>query len=195
MTRANNAAGLLILGVVLLTTPSQALMRLVAPEQKTIGGTTGATATVQAIDSATRTLTLRDEKGQEDTYRVGPEVKRFSEVRVGDTVKLTYYESLVLAIRRPGDNDKGASASTGTTGSAIIRPGASPAGTVAIQQTMRGTVKAIDSSVPSVTITTPDGRTAVRKIVDKKHLDGLKVGDQIDITFTPALLVNIELAK
>ena len=34
-----------------------------------------------------------------------------------------------------------------------------------------------------------------RKIEDKKVLDGIKVGDHVDITYTRALLTNIERAK
>ena len=33
-----------------------------------------------------------------------------------------------------------------------------------------------------------------RKIEDKKNLEGVKVGDRIDITYTQALIANIERA-
>ncbi len=52
-----------------------------------------ATATIQAIDATGRMITLKDETGVEDTYSVGPEVKRFNELKVGDTVKMTYATS------------------------------------------------------------------------------------------------------
>ena len=55
-----------------------------------------------AIDSTARTLTLKDDKGMEDTFTVGPEVTRFNELKVGDVVKMTYYESYVLIVRKPG---------------------------------------------------------------------------------------------
>src|SRR5829696_6203813 len=149
-----------------------------------------ATATIQAIDSTTRALTIRDETGVEDTYIAGPEVKRFEELKVGDTVKMTYYESVVLQARKAG------AAATGTTGApaagtdaAITRgKGALPGVTAAMQDKMTVTVKAIDASVPSITVTTPDGRTVTRKVDDKKNIEGLSAGDQIDITYTRALL-------
>ncbi len=53
-------------------------------------------ATIMAIDSTARTVTLKDDKGFEDTFTVGPEVTRFNEFKVGDVVKMTYYESYVL---------------------------------------------------------------------------------------------------
>jgi hypothetical protein len=73
--------------------------------------------------------------------------------------------------------------------------GALPAGSLAVQDKMTVTVKAIDSTVPSVTVTTPDGRTVTRKIEDPKNIEKLKVGDLVDITYTRALLTNVERAK
>ena len=65
-----------------------------------------ATATIQAIDSTTRSITLRDETGVEDTYVAGPEIKRFDELKVGDTVKMTYYESVFLQVRKAGERGR-----------------------------------------------------------------------------------------
>jgi Cu/Ag efflux protein CusF len=154
------------------------------------------TATIQAIDTTTRAITLRDESGTEDTYIAGPEVKRFDELKVGDTVKMTYYESVIVQARKAG------AAATGTTGekpaidAAMTRgQGALPGVTAAVQEKMTATIKAIDPETPSVTVTTADGRTVTRKIEDKKNLEGLAVGDQIDITYTRALLTAIERGK
>jgi Cu/Ag efflux protein CusF len=155
------------------------------------GSSVTATATIQAIDSTSRTVTLRDDKGQEDVYVVGPDVTRFSELKVGNTVKMTYYESVVLQIRKPGDKAPAASVETAVSKGT----GALPSGTMAVQDKMTVTVKAIDPAVPSVTVTTPTGRTVTRKIENKKNIEGLKVGDQIDITYTQALVVAIERAK
>ena len=148
------------------------------------------TATIQAIDSTARTVVLRDEKGEEDTYSVGPEITRFDELKVGDKVKTTYYESVVLQIRKPGQPDPG-SVAVATTGGT----GALPSGTVAAQEKMTVTVKAIDPNVPSITVTTPDGRTVTRKVDDKSHLTGVAVGDLVDITYTRAILMSVERDK
>ena len=60
------------------------------------------TATIKAIDPATRSITLRAENGDEDTFTVGPDVTRFDQLKAGDTIKATYYESLVFQVRKPG---------------------------------------------------------------------------------------------
>src|SRR5580765_2188643 len=70
-----------------------------------------ATATIRAIDQATRSITLRTEKGDEDTFTVGPEVTRFDQLKVGDTIRATYYEAVVFQLRKPGT----ASGTSGTT--------------------------------------------------------------------------------
>jgi Cu/Ag efflux protein CusF len=46
------------------------------------------------------------------------------------------------------------------------------------------TIKAIDASVPAVTVATADGDTASFKVHDKKMLEGFKAGDRVEIVFT-----------
>jgi Cu/Ag efflux protein CusF len=149
-----------------------------------------ATATIRAIDQKTRSVTLRNENGDEDTFTVGPEVKRFNELKVGDRIRATYYESLVFELRKPGN----ASTPTGTT-LAGGRLKETPGGAVGAQQTMTVTVKAVDMNAPSITVVTPDNRTLTRKVENKKNLEGVSPGDRIDITYTQALMVNAEPAK
>src|SRR5436190_747528 len=60
------------------------------------------TATIRAIDAKTRSVTLRAENGDEDSFTVGPDVKRFDQLKVGDTIKVAYYESVVFQVRKPG---------------------------------------------------------------------------------------------
>src|SRR5262245_4490624 len=92
-------------------------------------GAVTATATITMIDSTTRAVTLRNEKGEEDTFTAGPDVKRFDQLKVGDKIRLTYYESLVLTLRKPGDASS-ASADTLAAG----RTKSVPGGAVGVQQ-------------------------------------------------------------
>src|SRR6188508_1556907 len=111
-----------------------------------------ATATIKAIDAATRSITLRTENGDEDTFTVGPAVTRFNQLKVGDTIKASYYESLVFQLRKPGSPATAAGAGV-AAGRLKDRPG----GAVGKQQTTTVTVKAVDLTVPSITVTTTDG--------------------------------------
>jgi hypothetical protein len=166
-----------------------------APVTKT--KSVSATATIQAIDSANRTLTIRDESGVEDSYVAGPEIKRFDELKVGDKVKMTYMESVVLQLRKaPAAGTTGAKPADPSLDAAVTRgKGALPGVTAAVQEKMTVTVKSIDASVPSITVTTPDGRTITRKVENKKTLDGVAAGESIEVTYTRALLTSIERGK
>ena len=44
------------------------------------------TVTVEAIEQSTRTLTVKNDKGIYETIQAGPDVTRFSEVKVGDKI-------------------------------------------------------------------------------------------------------------
>jgi hypothetical protein len=148
-------------------------------------------ATIQAIDTTSRAVTLRDEKGNEDVFTAGPGVQRFNELKVGQKVNITYYESIVLQLLKPGEKGGGESFEA-----AVNRAkGALPAGTIATQDKATVTVKAVDMATPSITVTTADGRTVTRKIDQKKYLEGVKPGDKIDITFTRAIVTEVENAK
>jgi Cu/Ag efflux protein CusF len=148
------------------------------------------TATIKAIDPATRSVTLRAENGDEDTFTVGPAVTRFDQLKAGDTIKATYYESLVFQVRKPGD--PAVPSGTALAGGRLKE---TPGGALGAQQTTTVTVKAVDMNVPSITVVTADGRTLTRKIAEKKNLEGVKAGDQIDITYTQAVVVSAEAAK
>jgi Cu/Ag efflux protein CusF len=150
-----------------------------------------ATATITKIDPATRMVTLRNEKGEEDTLTAGPAVARFDELKVGQKVKVTYYESIVFQLRKPGE---AVDPKSDDLAFARAKSGL-PAGAVATQQKRTVTVKSIDEKVPSITVTTEDGRVVSRTIQDKSKLANVKPGDKIDITYTQAMLVNIEPVK
>jgi len=48
------------------------------------------TATVEAIDTANRTVTLKGPGGRSVTLKVGPNAKNFDQVKVGDKVKFRF---------------------------------------------------------------------------------------------------------
>lgn len=147
------------------------------------------TAKIDAIDKTSRMVTLTDKDGDTETIYCGPEVKRFDELKVGQSVTFRYYESVALAIRKPGQ-PSGLPAQTDPT---ITRgTGAKPSGTLAQQATATVTIKEIDPKAPSVTVLTEDGRTVDFKVEDKKNLKDLKAGDKVEITYTQALMVEVK---
>jgi Cu/Ag efflux protein CusF len=148
------------------------------------------TAAIDAIDHDSRLVTLMDKDGDAETIYCGPEVKRFDELKVGDTVKLRYYDSLVYMIRKPGQ-PSGLPEATGKL-SVVPGGGARPGGTVSRQLAATVTVKAIDPSVPSVSVLTEDNRRATFKVRDRKNIEGLKAGDKVEIAYTQAVMISVE---
>jgi Cu/Ag efflux protein CusF len=145
------------------------------------------TAEIVAIDKDARVVTLEDEDGEIEEVFCGPEVKRFDELKVGDEVTFRYYESIVSQIRKPGDPARPSGAP------ALVRgTGPKPAGTLSEQMSATVTITEIDAEVPSVTVKTEDGRTMSFKIDDKKNLEGVKVGDKVDITYTAAVMITVK---
>jgi len=59
------------------------------------------TATVEAIDYATRTVTLRGPEGNARTIKVDSSVKRLNEVKKGDQVVARYTEGLAISVKTP----------------------------------------------------------------------------------------------
>jgi Cu/Ag efflux protein CusF len=148
------------------------------------------TFTIEAIDSTARLVTLKDKDGNLEDLLAGPEVQRFDALKVGDRVTFRYYESVVSALRRPGDPARPAE-SSGVTRT----PGSKPGGTVSAQITATVTIQAIDAKVPSVTVKTEKGRQLSFRVQDAKNLEGYRVGDTVEVTYTQALAVSVEPAK
>jgi hypothetical protein len=146
--------------------------------------------TVEAIDHKARVLTLRDQTGELETIDVAAGVERFDAIKVGDKVTVTYYDNVTVRLKQPGE------APVNTLEGALTpSAGQKPAGTVAAQRTMTAKVEAIDAKVPSITFTGPNGWKYSRRVQDKNVLKQVKVGDQVDFTWTEAIQITVETPK
>jgi Cu/Ag efflux protein CusF len=155
------------------------------------GDTVTASGTVEAIDHTSRVLTIKDaETGELVTVDVPAGAKRFDEIKVGDKVTARYYDNVTVRLKKPGEAKVNA-------GEAAITPGAGakPGATLAAQHTMTATVEAIDAKVPSITFKGPKGWKYSRRVQDKNVLKQVKVGDQVDFTWTEAVTVEVTSPK
>lgn len=149
-----------------------------------------ATATIEAIDRTNRLVTLKGEKGNVVTVLADENVKRFDQLKVGDKVTATYYESIAVNVRKPGDP----APTTGTSG-AVTRTAEVPGATAAVQETVTVTVQSIDKATQSVTVKREDGSVVSMRVKNPQYLDAVKVGDTVDVTYTKGLLLKAEPAK
>lgn len=149
------------------------------------------TATVESIDLASRAVTLKGPDGKVMGLKVGEEVKNLPQVKVGDKVTVTYYESIAAQIIKPGTGP----ASAAQQAVATAKPGEKPAGAMVQQVTVIATVEAIDKTTQHVTLKGPEGKTVEVKVKNPKNLEGVKVGDEVAITYTEAMAVSVEKSK
>lgn len=149
------------------------------------------TATVESIDLATRAVTLKGPDGKVMGLKVSEEVKNLPQVKVGDKVTVTYYESIAAQIIKPGTGP----ASAAQQAVATAKPGEKPAGAMVQQVTVIATVEAIDKTTQHVTLKGPEGNTVEVKVKNPKNLEGVKVGDEVAITYTEAMAISVEKPK
>src|SRR6478752_6605457 len=56
------------------------------------------TATVDAIDQATRSVTLKDSKGEKHTFIASDEVRNLDQVKKGDVVTIEYGQAVAVRL-------------------------------------------------------------------------------------------------
>lgn len=181
---------LTLLSVVLTASVVLATHGALNAQTKTIpGDTTTITATVEAIDANTRTLTVKGPGGNLVPITVSKAVERFSEIKVGDTITARYYDNIIIRVKPAGEKPVDTWSESLTRGAAA----ASPAGTAAMQRTITATIVAIDNKVPSISF---KGETVnwtySSRVEDKEALAKVKVGDRVDITWTEALNLSVK---
>ena len=64
--------------------------------------TVALTATIESIDTANRTVTLKKTDGSSLEIAAEPEMQGFNTLKVGDQVTATYYEAIVVSVSKPG---------------------------------------------------------------------------------------------
>jgi hypothetical protein len=144
-------------------------------------------ATVEAIDTATRTLTLKGPKGLV-SLQVPEDVVRFPQIKVGDIVQADYFESLVVDIKKAGDLTPARSVQV----AAVPIEGQKPAGIVGAQVTSNVTIKAIDRETKSLTVENVDGDELSFRVKKAKLLKSLAVGDLVAVTYTTAVAIEVK---
>jgi hypothetical protein len=158
-----------------------------APGKVGVAQTVSVSATITAIDKATRGITLKGSKGDEVKVVAGPEVKNFDQLKVGDVVQMKYMESLIFELKKGGGMKV---EKTEKAGAAGAKPGEQPAGIAGRQVTVVGDVIKLDAATQTITVKGPE-RTVNLKARDPAQFKLVAVGDQIQATYTEALAVAV----
>ncbi len=159
-----------------------------APGKAGVARTVNVTATITAIDKATRDVTLKGPQGNELTVTAGPDIKNFNKLKVGDQVDAKYVEALTLQLLKGGGQPV---ARTEQMGTASAKPGAQPAGAVGRRVTIVADVVGLDPGTQTVTLKGPQ-RTVDLVVSDPEQFKRVSKGDQVEATYTQALALTVE---
>jgi hypothetical protein len=153
------------------------------------------TATVEAIDLPTRTVTLTGAKGKTVVLEVSDAVRNLDQVKVGDKVSVEYYEGVTAEIKEPSASTKEVKL---TDAAVRAAPGQRPNGGVGTALTATVQIEFVDSIRHVVHFKGPAGKTRIVKVEKpefRKLLKKLKAGDKVELTFFEALAINVKPAK
>lgn len=146
---------------------------------------------VAAIDKATRQVTFDNDAGEQATFYADPAVRNFDQVKVGDYLVGKISESLVVELREPTPAERSAGVSILDV-VATAEPGQRPAGEFVRQIRAVLTVEAIDKAAQTVTLRGPAGNSKTVRVADPKDLDRARAGDSVVVTYTEALLLEVQ---
>jgi len=145
------------------------------------------TATVAAVNKASRKVTLVDAAGIKKTVKAGPEVINFDQIRVGDQLKVTATEELVVYVAGAGETPTDGAAELVALAPKGAKPGAVMAETIQVS----AKVTAIDVAQHKATLQFEDGTTRTVPVRPDVDLSKRKVGDSVVITLTEVLAIQV----
>jgi Cu/Ag efflux protein CusF len=169
---------------------TSAVMAGSAPGKAGVAQTVKLTATITAIDPATRDVTSKGPQGNEMTVTVGPDVKNFANMKVGDQVDAQYVEAVTLELKKGGGQKVERTEQTAVKGA---NPGEQPAGVAGRQVTIVADVIGVDPAKQTVTLRGPN-HTVVLPISDPEQFKRIAKGDQVEATYTQAFAIAVEPA-
>jgi Cu/Ag efflux protein CusF len=161
-----------------------------AQEQREPGGTAtvglSATATVKAIDPATRTVTLTSAEGEDVEVKCGKRVRNFDQLKVGDQVRAAVFARLVVAM---GKDDE-ALAQGGDATTIIRTPEGDKPGTMIVRTQQRtAKIESIDPTKRTVTLSGLEDQPRQVPIGKDVDLEKLKAGDEATVRVTRGLAI------
>jgi Cu/Ag efflux protein CusF len=147
------------------------------------------TAVVTAIDLNTRQVTLRGPRGSV-TIHVSDQVKNLDQLKVGDKVAATYYESVVVEGKKATVGDNTVQAMSATQAQDEQGQGGGAQG---VQRTVVVVAKvyAVDKRAGTITLRGPKGNFRTFKVKDPSLLQHFTIGDNVVFKYTEGWAVGL----
>lgn len=147
------------------------------------------TAEIVAIDRADRVVTLVGPRGNVVDVVAGDEVRNFDQIAVGDSVKVTYYESVALYLGQPGSQPEVQEAEVMARAAHGEKPAAMALGTIDVSVVVLGK----NPKAREVTLEMPRGHVLTAKAQpDDPIYDKVRVGDTVHARVTRAVAILVE---
>lgn len=146
-----------------------------------------ATLLVESIDKASRSVVLKNARGEQMKVIAGDEIKNFDQIKVGDQVVTTYTQELMMTLRKGGgalreriDSSQQGSAAAGQK----------PAAYEAKEVAFIADVQQVDLKKRTVTLRGAQ-KTVTLKIRDPEQLKLISKGDQVEGIFSEAVAIAV----
>jgi hypothetical protein len=138
-------------------------------------------AVVSGVDQQRRLLALQSDDGATAVIPVAEEFRDFEKLRVGDPVVVSYTQAIAWQVKPA---DKGATGVSTREALSNPRPGEAPGGAIERAITVTATITAFDTARGTLTIAGPQGSSQTVKADKPADLEGIRVGDLVDITYS-----------
>lgn len=147
-------------------------------------------ASVEKIDAIKREVTLKRPQGELVTITVADTVKRFDEIKVGDTVKTEYWTFLRAEFRAPTAQEKAMPYIVITEAGKAPKE-VDPAGVVGAVVKAVVEVVAINTQGKRVGILGPRGNFLILPVLDEAVLGNLRTGETVIMTYAQAMAISL----
>lgn len=147
-------------------------------------------ATVVGINPVRRLLQLQSNAGRLTTVSVGPDIKGFDKIAIGDEVNAKFTQALAVSVLKGNDIDIRKKIEISAT--AQNESGAKPAVTTSERTTVVANVWEINQDEGTLSIRGTNGNPVDYQVKDKSTLADLNEDDQIIMSYVEATAVAIE---
>jgi Cu/Ag efflux protein CusF len=147
-----------------------------------------ASAIVEKVDKATRTVTLKLANGETREVVASDEVKNFDQIKKGDKLDIKYAEALTLELKKDG---KAVVARQDSETLKRAAPGEKPGGVAKRETKVTAEVTGIDAEKKIIFLKGPKGNVVALDIHDPEQMKLIKVGDKVEATYTQALAISM----
>jgi len=148
-------------------------------------------AAVQKVDLKSRKVTLKGYDGTTETIQVTDEVRNLDQVKKGDEVVVTFYQSVAFEVLKPGDPKAGVAE---VEGIGRAKVGEQPGGAAARVVTIVADIVKLDRQHNTAVLRGPEGNLTTVDVANPANFDKVKVGDRVEITLTEALAIDVQPA-